>query len=156
MDKDQAETATRTAVRVLLLDERSRVLLFQGRDTSGPSGITEWWFTAGGGVDGDESLVETAHREVEEETGLRELHIVDVHHRREVDFWSHGVEFRQVEHFVAARTTRTALVTDGWTDLERRTVIAWRWWSVDDLETTKAVYFPENLPELVRRAATLV
>ena len=44
----------RVAVRVVLLDPWSRVLLFEGRDLSDDGDSVRFWFTAGGGVDSGE------------------------------------------------------------------------------------------------------
>ncbi len=59
----------RVAVRVLLLDPDSRILLFEGRDLSDPSDTVRWWFTAGGGMEHGETLIEAAEREVRERPG---------------------------------------------------------------------------------------
>lgn len=147
---------TRIAVRIVLLDDESRVLLFEGRDLSDASDSVRFWFTAGGGVDGGEDLEVAARRELREETGLSAEALVGPFHRREFDFLDHGRPQHQVEHFFAIRTDRTDLVADGWTDLERRAMTTWRWWSAADLETSDATYFPGDLPDLVRRASDLV
>lgn len=151
------ERPTRVAARVLLLDPASRVLLFEGRDLSDASDTVRYWFTAGGAVEEGESLVQTARREVEEETGHTGLHLAGPFHRREVDFVDHGRPCHQVEHYFAARVGDARLGTDGWTDLERRATTSWRWWAVDELDAAGVVYFPENLAELVglARAALL-
>ena len=147
---------TRVAVRVVLLDARSRVLLFEGRDLSDAGGAARWWFTAGGGVEPEETLLEAAQRELVEETGLSALHLVGPFHRREFVFLNHGRPQPQLEWFFAARTDDTTLSTHGWTALERRAMTAWRWWSACELEAREIVYFPENLPDLVSRADDLV
>src|SRR5699024_5779123 len=59
----------RRAARVLLLDDRDRLLLVRGHDVDDPG--RTWWFTLGGGIDPGESAREAAVREVQEETGLR-------------------------------------------------------------------------------------
>ncbi|MFL6132512.1 MAG: NUDIX domain-containing protein [Nocardioidaceae bacterium] len=78
---------TRLAVRIVLLDTASRVLLFEGRDLSDDGDSVRFWFTAGGGVDESESLVDAADREVKEETGQSGLNFVGPIHRREFDFF---------------------------------------------------------------------
>lgn len=149
-------TPTRVAVRVLLLDSESRLLLFEGRDLADETDTERWWFTAGGGVDDEETLLEAAARELREETGLTDVPLVGPFHRREVDFLNHGEPLHQVEHFFAARTSRTSLDMGEWTALEQQAVTSWRWWSAADLESETVQFFPENLIELMRRARELV
>lgn len=150
------DAQVRVAVRILFLDPKSRVLLFEGRDLSDASDSTQFWFTAGGGVDEDEHLVEAAHRELLEETGQSGFKLVGPFHRREFDYLNHGRPQHQVEHFFAARTTQTSLNTLGWTELECETMSTWRWWTIDELTSTTVRYFPDNLAELVRSADALL
>ena len=64
----ESEPIIRRTARVLLMDELSRVLLFQGQDPSNPSDI--YWCPVGGGIEPGESPEDAARREVREETGL--------------------------------------------------------------------------------------
>lgn len=62
----------RHAVRVLLLDEHDRLLLFRAED---PGTGAVFWFPAGGGIEDGEDAVAAARREVAEETGLTDLQL---------------------------------------------------------------------------------
>jgi 8-oxo-dGTP pyrophosphatase MutT (NUDIX family) len=69
----------RHAVRVLLLDEHDRLLLFRAED---PGTGAVFWFPAGGGIEDGEDAVAAARREVAEETGLTDLQLeAEVWHR---------------------------------------------------------------------------
>jgi ADP-ribose pyrophosphatase YjhB (NUDIX family) len=148
--------STRVAVRIVLLDPASRVLLFEGRDLSDESDSRRYWFTAGGGVEGSESLLEAADREIGEETGQLGLRLEGPIHRYEFDFLNHGLPQHQVEYFFAARTADLSVGTTGWTELEKQAMTRWCWWSVADLEAAGVRYFPEDLSDLVRKADHLV
>lgn len=147
---------TRVAVRIVLLDQCGRVLLFEGRDLSDTGDTVRFWFTAGGGVDEGESLSGAAERELLEETGQSGLRLVGPFHRREFDFLNHGEPQHQVEHFFAARTSDIVLRVGGWTELEQAAMTTWRWWSAEDLQAESVRAFPDNLVSLVLRASELV
>ena len=59
----------RTSVRVVLLDDDDRLLLFRTVDPTMPE-IGEWWELPGGGIEPGESYAETAVREICEEPGF--------------------------------------------------------------------------------------
>lgn len=141
----------RQGARVLLLDERDRLLMARGHDADRPE--RSWWFTVGGGIDDGETPREAAARELFEETGIR-LEPSDlvgpVLQRAAVfDFWAMPV--RQDEVFFLARVGDVpALVVDGWTDVERDFMDELRWWDLDALEAQELEMFPARLVEVVR------
>ena len=138
----------RLAARVLVIDARDRVLLLRGCDPARPQDGT-WWLTPGGGVDDGESFADAARRELREETGLD----VDVQGpvvlERKVVFDFEGIRYAQFEHFFVVRVDTHAVVDDGWTELERRSVLEHRWWSVDELAATDEMVYPEGLVTLL-------
>lgn len=133
----------RTAARLIVQDGLGRVLLvrFQGDGE-------HWWATPGGGVDGDESLAEAAHREAVEELGVPVV-LRDEVWRRTATFMSlSGVLTEQTEHFFRAEVSENHIAPDlhrlrgeGVTDV--------RWWTLDELSTTTETIYPEGLSDLL-------
>ena len=146
-------TDVRRAVRVLLLDEHDRVLLLFGRDSSLPAD-PGWWFTPGGGVEGAETSVEAAIREVFEETGMRLPAVSGPVGHRDTTFTFEGTEIHQVETYFSASVDAFEIERTGWTELERRSVLGARWWAVHELETTTDTVYPENIVEFIRTATS--
>lgn len=138
----------RRTSRIVLLDQHDRVLLFLtvAPDTSGRAR----WITPGGGVDAGEDHAAAARRELWEETGLAVPELG-------APIWAHDftVEWDAADHdtghaeFFFARTTNFEPSRAGWTAEEHRDVLAHRWWSLDDLDSTGESYEPAELRDLV-------
>lgn len=143
------EVIQRRAGRVVLLDDRDRILLLQGIDPT--RGDTAWWFTPGGGAEGDESTIEAARRELLEETGLDFPHLIGPLWNRRAEFDFLNNRYEQYEEFYLARVSAHELVDDAWTDLERTAVIGHRWFSLDELEDLTDQVYPQMLLELLQR-----
>jgi 8-oxo-dGTP pyrophosphatase MutT (NUDIX family) len=141
----------RRGARVILLDERDRVLMARGHDVDNPT--RTWWFTVGGGIDPQESSVEAAAREVEEETGLHvdaASFVGPVAARTAVFDFARQTVRQDEEYFLARIDAPGPVVTDGWTDVERQFMEEVRWWDLDDLAAVDEQVFPEGLVDLVR------
>jgi 8-oxo-dGTP pyrophosphatase MutT (NUDIX family) len=139
----------REAARVIVLDEEDHVLLIHGNDPSDGTDLT-WWLTPGGGVEGSESHREAARRELLEETGLAVTELTGPVHHRTSEFTFDHVDYEQHEDYYLARVPRFDVTRDGWTALEQRSLIEWRWWSLPELETTTETIYPEGLAAVVR------
>lgn len=147
------ESILRSAARVLLIDGRDRVLLFRGRDPGRPK-APPYWFTVGGGLDPGESTVQGAVRETYEETGLR-LHADDLVGpiaEEVAEFPFEGRSYRQSQVFFVARVETWEVDTSAFAEVEVRTIDSHRWWSAAELDAADEVYYPENLPSLLRQA----
>lgn len=139
----------RRAARVLLFDEHDRVLLFHGVDSSTPD-ANPWWFTPGGGLEPGETPHEAAVREVKEETGFTLGSVSGPVYEQEMDFAFEDVQLHQYEQFFVAHVQEFEIDHHGWTDLEKRSMLGARWWSLNDLESTTETIYPAILAELVR------
>ena len=136
----------RRAVRVLLLDEADRILLFLDSDL-GLDPVAHWWVTPGGGVDPGESDHQAAVRELWEETGL----VIDAASlggpvlTREV---VHGYSDKivdQLEVFFSARVPAFEVDTARHTAEEQLTVADIRWWPLDEIVRTHDDIWPRDL-----------
>jgi 8-oxo-dGTP pyrophosphatase MutT (NUDIX family) len=141
----------RLAARVLLIDEAERVLLFHGIDPADPS--DEYWITPGGGLEPGESPAQGAVRELFEETGLRvdRTELGEPVYRNVVEFSFDGRRYRQEQDFFLLRVPSWEVDTTNFDDVERVAVDGYRWWFVDELESSAERFYPELLPTLLRR-----
>jgi 8-oxo-dGTP pyrophosphatase MutT (NUDIX family) len=141
----------RRAARVILVDDRGRVLL---QNCSDPADRTQrWWNTTGGGVDDGETSQQAGAREVAEETGLRlpPQDLGPVVHRRVTEFSFGGQAYRQSEDYFLVRTSAFDAAPTGHTALEVAAVLGTRWWSREELRSTAERVYPEELADVLDR-----
>ncbi len=150
---------TRTSARVVLLDERDRVLLMRGRDPRTPE--VSFWFTIGGGVDPGETLRQAAVRELWEETG----HSADPAAlrgplwRRVAMFPFDGELIRAEELFFVLRVACFEPEPGNMTAVERRSITGHRWCAAADipaLDGAGETVYPYHLDELLPEAVAAV
>ncbi|GAA0951537.1 MULTISPECIES: NUDIX hydrolase [Streptomyces violaceusniger group] len=143
------ERRLRKVARVVLLDPQDRILLLHGFEPDDPS--STWWFTPGGGLEGEESREEAALRELAEETGITDVRLGPLLWRRICSFPFAGRRWDQDEWYYLCRTQQTAArAGGGLTELERRSVAGLRWWTADELATATEPVYPTRLAELLR------
>lgn len=145
----------RRAVRVLVVDEDDRMLLFLDSDL-GLDPVAHWWVTPGGGVDPGESDLETGVRELWEETGLRVV-ATDLTGPLLLRRVLHGYSDKVVDQhevFYLVRVPAFEVDTAAHTEEERLTVADIRWWSRTDLEATTDDVWPRDLLALWDLAST--
>ncbi|MFJ5229415.1 NUDIX hydrolase [Kitasatospora sp. NPDC088391] len=138
----------RSTARILLLDDRDRLLLLCARDPrTGVGG--SWWFTVGGGLDEGEDALTAAVRELREETGLDlpAPRLGPVVWTRRVVFTFDGRPFDQSEEYWLLRLTAAEAAAVR-VDTEEASH-GHHWWSVDELATTTETVHPERLAELL-------
>lgn len=152
IDPEQRPRKERQAVRVIMIDDHQRVLLFQDTDPGFPG--VSWWVTPGGGIDPGETETEAAVRELVEETGYQsraEDLIGPLAVRRAVHGYSDQI-LVQDETFYALRVRSFEIDISGHTEDEQLTIAGHRWWPADDLTDPDGWLWPAELAELVALA----
>ncbi|MEU1349319.1 NUDIX hydrolase [Streptomyces sp. NPDC005775] len=139
---------TRKVSRLVLLDPEDRVLLLHGFEPEDPA--STWWFTPGGGLEGDETREQAALRELAEETGITDVELGPLLWQRMCSFPFDGRRWEQDEWYFLARTAQTTTDTSGQTGLERRSVAGLRWWTSAELSAARETVYPTRLAELLR------
>lgn len=134
----------RPTVRVLLVDDEGRTLLFRGVDEDGH----EFWFPPGGGIEAGESVERAARRELLEETGRDDAelgpHLWD---RRHVFRGLDGIRWDLREVWLLGRTAAYDIDLEGWTDVERDFIREHRWWSVEEMGASDDLMTPRDLAD---------
>lgn len=125
----------------------------RGFDPAKPDQL--FWFTIGGALEGDETLREAAARELYEEVGIRAgvEEFAGPYAERMITFeWSEYV-FTQDEAFFAIRVEGDAAAVsfDHMEQIEKDTTTGYRWWSVEELESTEEVVHPEEVAMILRK-----
>lgn len=143
--------ARRICAKVLLIDPGDRVLLFSGIDRTLPDDPPVW-FPVGGAVEDGETLDAAAIRETREETGFR---IDDVGTRlvftRTFQWVFEGSAYDQHETYFLVRVQGDPPTDEGWTEVEKATVIDQRWWGVEELRCTNDTVHPNGLADILEQ-----
>jgi 8-oxo-dGTP pyrophosphatase MutT (NUDIX family) len=141
----------RRAARVLLVDPAGRTLLLHGGDPARPG--LRYWFTPGGGLNGEETPAQGAARELFEETGLRVEPgaLGDPIWHQVTEFSYRDRQYRQDQDFFLLRVDEWQVDTAGMDADEQETITEHRWWSPAELDESSEQIYPEDLSSLVRR-----
>lgn len=142
----------RSAVRLVVIDDGGKLLLFHTHDLCNPD-LGTWWELPGGGIEAGETYQDAAVRELREETGL-------VAARSQVGppAWRRLASFRyrqerrlQDEVIVTVRLPAQGPVIDESQrlDYEKEDYFGYRWWPVDEVLSASGRFYPGRLPDLL-------
>ena len=134
----------RPAARVLLVDQRDRLLVFKWETLN-------VWITPGGGLLPGESHEQAALRELWEETGISDIKLGPcVWSRRHLFHWKNQV-YDAMERFFLARTGEVTISTAGLDPNEATEMTEHRWWSADEIQsaTGHETFAPRKLAQLL-------
>jgi ADP-ribose pyrophosphatase YjhB (NUDIX family) len=142
---------TRSAARLVLVDDGGRVLLFLHVDGSG----REFWATPGGGINPGESAESAAHREAAEELGTKDVEIQPLW-TGHTDFAFADREISQDETFFLLKRHSTLFELEVERAHRSEGIQEVRWWTLSEIESSTDAIFPrdlvrklrENLPQL--------
>ncbi|RVX46680.1 NUDIX domain-containing protein [Nonomuraea polychroma] len=141
----------RFTARALPIDDQDRVLLLHGFDPERPE--SPFWFTIGGGLEDGETAAEAAARELFEEAGIRAgvEEFSGPYGTSTIEFCWAEYAITQDQVFLAVRVGDAVVSFEHMEQIEKDTTIAYRWWSVEELESTEEVFFPEDLAAILRK-----
>lgn len=135
----------RPAARILLVDGEGRALLFRFT----VDGREPFWVTPGGALDPGEGYEAAARRELREETGL-DLDPGPQVARRVADFVSvEGVPVTADERYFRVDVDGHEVDPALHTDLERRVMQSWRWFTRAELAAHPEAIYPADLAAML-------
>lgn len=151
---DDLPVVERDVVRLVVLDAHADVLLFHTHDPTYPE-LGSWWELPGGGIEDGETYLETAVRELAEETGIaaRPEQVAAPTWQRDATYRYRGERRLQHEQVAIVRLDVAAPPVDGSqrVGFEDEDYFGFRWWPVAAIAGSTERFYPGRLPGLLER-----
>lgn len=132
----------RITARVVLINSENKILLL--KISSKNDGIS--WIIPGGGVEESETLLESAQRELFEETGIKNVQFVTPHAWYSEDILEiHGEQTFFKEFIFLAYTNKTAVTFLNLSESECNEFVDFAWWDIVEFKKKGDALFPRGL-----------
>jgi 8-oxo-dGTP pyrophosphatase MutT (NUDIX family) len=141
------ERQPRQATRVAVLDDEGSIFLFRYDNEE----IGIHWAMPGGGMDPGETALQTARRELREETGWTDIEPGMELWTWEHDFTRDGVPVRQFERIFLGYGPHREPIGDLSAAHASDGILAWRWWTPAEVEACAEPLWPPELPALLAK-----
>ena len=150
---DKKHVKHRETARVMLIDEQNRIFLLKTHFDP-EVGLPPRWLTPGGGMDEGETTLQTAVRELLEETGLN----IDPEVLGDPVLvasgrwdWADGLSYHTYKDTIYEyRVSNFQPDTSGFTQDEHRDILEFRWWTIDELLASEEALAPHDLRDWLR------
>lgn len=147
------EIPIHNSLRILLINSENELLLMCADDphTTSKEGKYHgrFWFTIGGEIESNETLLETATRELKEETGIDPAHVTfgPVVWFGEFDLVLSGKLKRLKQQFIVAHTKNAEITLEHLTANEKKVVKKLAWFSLDQIRSHDEIIYPVPLKD---------
>jgi len=150
---DKKHMKHRETARVMLIDEQNRIFLLKTHFDP-EVGLPPRWLTPGGGMDQGETTLQTAVRELLEETGLK----IDPKVLGDPVLvasgrwdWADGLSYHTYKDTIYEhQVSNFKPDTSGFTQDEHRDILEYRWWTIDELLASDEALAPHDLRDWLR------
>ena len=147
------KTEVRNSVKIVLLNDKNELLLM-GTDDQNIKNVNgeykgRFWQLIGGKIEENETIMETAKRELFEETSInsKDVEFGPIILHGELNLLMNNIQTTINQKFIVARLkTNVNLSLKHLTKEEKRTVTELKWFSLKEIEDSKEIIYPGVLP----------